>query len=664
MGASSATAPDYGGLRHVHQQQQQLHSDGNSNSNSDTDFDNDDNNSMGATLADRGSLLRGGAASAASKAAAPAGSGMHSTKGGPAAAPDLVCPVTGATAPAGSAPHRLPGSSSVHELSDAAVSPTTAHGRGIGSGSSPPPPPVPVRPRRLFGVFYVHPSFSAVNFITFLLATLLSVCMFVFLSAGTSFVLTEVIGLTSGEGNASGSLAFYDELLSIVMVLVWGSLSDVVGRRAVYSIGFAVMGAGMAIYPLATNLYPQLLLARLLFAVGAAACSTMLTAVLADCAGKLRGRISGIVGLMSGLGALVGVFVLLPLPTKFQDHGATLGRGVQYTYFIAGGASVAFAAVFWFGASRHFGGATSSSSAGAAAHSVASRLAPARLLHQMRQGMGAARDPRILAAYAAGFAARGNTAIITLFIPLWVNKYYTTHGLCAVQGLDPNNDTLIKESCRAAFTRSSIVGGVTQTFALLGAPLWGILIDRFGRDDDAHDDDEHVHIDPSHDPHRSPHGPVGDRALDSEAVAAAATSSAGKPSAHRRTYSTLPLLATCVMAAVGYLLLFLLDSPLTSAIFPISFLVGVGEIGTVIVSVAMVSATYVDPRIRGAVSGAYSFSGGLGILLSTKLGGILFDSWTYTAPFLLMAIVHTVVGGIAAAVLVKEASDRRASARA
>jgi hypothetical protein len=45
-------------------------------------------------------------------------------------------------------------------------------------------------------------------------------------------------------------------------------------------------------------------------------------------------------------------------------------------------------------------------------------------------------------------------------------------------------------------------------------------------------------------------------------------------------------------------------------------------------------------RLKGSVAGVYSWCGGAAILLLTKLGGYLFDSWSTGAPFYLMAIFN------------------------
>lgn len=67
---------------------------------------------------------------------------------------------------------------------------------------------------------------------------LLGVCPFsiaflVFLNSSVSFVVTDLIGLEKGEGDAVGSLGFADELLALIACPGWGLLSDKIGVRYV-----------------------------------------------------------------------------------------------------------------------------------------------------------------------------------------------------------------------------------------------------------------------------------------------------------------------------------------------------------------------------------------------------------------------------------------------
>ena len=67
---------------------------------------------------------------------------------------------------------------------------------------------------------------------------LLGVCPFsiaflVFLNSSVSFVITDLIGLQQGEGDAVGTLGFADELLALIACPAWGLLSDRIGLRTV-----------------------------------------------------------------------------------------------------------------------------------------------------------------------------------------------------------------------------------------------------------------------------------------------------------------------------------------------------------------------------------------------------------------------------------------------
>jgi len=71
-------------------------------------------------------------------------------------------------------------------------------------------------------------------------------------------------------------------------------------------------------------------------------------------------------------------------------------------------------------------------------------------------------------------------------------------------------------------------------------------------------------------------------------------------------------------------------------------IVGLGEIGMVVSSQILIAAEAPE-ETRGAVSGFFSLSGSISVLVSTKLGGELFDIWTPTAPFFLVGLYNIVV---------------------
>lgn len=75
----------------------------------------------------------------------------------------------------------------------------------------------------------------------------------------------------------------------------------------------------------------------------------------------------------------------------------------------------------------------------------------------------------------------------------------------------------------------------------------------------------------------------------------------------------------------------------------------------IVTSLSLVTCDlYVDPRVRGSVAGCYSVCGGLGLLVSSKLGGLLLDIWKPTAPFLVVAIFSLLCVVIALVVIARE----------
>ncbi|TPX71097.1 hypothetical protein SpCBS45565_g01321 [Spizellomyces sp. 'palustris'] len=494
--------------------------------------------------------------------------------------------------------------------------------------------------RRFLWTLTLNPSVSYVNFGVYLLAAALGICLFVFINSSQvladeriylilrhikqevlqGFVLGQVLLIPSKElGNASGSLTFYDELVSIFAVWVWGIASDRIGRRAVYGLGFAIMALGLALFTYAKNLYPQLLLFRLVFALGGGASSSMMTAVLSDYASDDdRGKTSGLVGLVSGCGALIAVFLLLRLPAKFGD-GA---EGLRVTFWIAAGLSAAFACVLWIclqskesllkapdpntgrKASIDTGSENSSCSilpAADASHAAELEVTERKSVKEIAwEGLLASKDPRILLGYSGSFLARGDTIILTLFLPLWIYKYYIDTGLCPDQDVD-NPD--VKENCREAYRQASILAGIAQTFALIGAPLF----DRF--------------------------------------------------------YRPLPLLGAGFIGLASYLSTFLSTNPTSSGMYVTMCVIGFAEIGMVVGSLSLVTAAYVPRQIRGSVAGVSSFFGAAGILINTRLGGYLFDRWTSGAPFFIMFVSHVVFCLIAVVVIVRDALNARRERR-
>jgi MFS family permease len=115
-------------------------------------------------------------------------------------------------------------------------------------------------------------STTTLQGVTYLLGiSLFSISFLVFLNSSVSFVVTDLIGQKKNVGDVVGTLGFVDEIVALIACPVWGLISDRLGVRWVAMIGYAIISIALALFVQARNVYPQLILARIFFAVGASA---------------------------------------------------------------------------------------------------------------------------------------------------------------------------------------------------------------------------------------------------------------------------------------------------------------------------------------------------------------------------------------------------------
>ncbi|KAI9166638.1 hypothetical protein HJFPF1_02750 [Paramyrothecium foliicola] len=244
-------------------------------------------------------------------------------------------------------------------------------------------------------------STTPLQAVTYLLGiSLFSISFLVFLNSSISFVVTDLIGQKKNVGDVVGTLGFVDEIVALIACPGWGLISDRLGVRWVAVIGYGIIGISLCLFVQARNVYPELVLARIFFAIGASAAATMVTAILPsltddndddtkspvstrrkqtrgsrlseafsvsseltitperytrthsndgvsrsgpdtkDQSGK-PSTLAGYVGLFTGCGALVALSLFLPLPAQFGTiDGVTPGEAVSYSFYVVGGVAV------------------------------------------------------------------------------------------------------------------------------------------------------------------------------------------------------------------------------------------------------------------------------------------------------------------------------------
>lgn len=112
-------------------------------------------------------------------------------------------------------------------------------------------------------------TFQAISYL--LGVALFSISFLVFLNSSISFVLTDLLNVDHGVGDIVGTLGFVDEIVALIACPVWGLISDRLGVRFVAMVGYAIIGLALFLFVQTSNVYPQLLLARIFFALGATA---------------------------------------------------------------------------------------------------------------------------------------------------------------------------------------------------------------------------------------------------------------------------------------------------------------------------------------------------------------------------------------------------------
>ena len=285
---------------------------------------------------------------------------------------------------------------------------------------------------------------------TYLFAAFVSIGMFTYLIALTPYVLRVNLGLSEEElGRATGDLQFWQEIALLIVIGFWGALSDRIGRRLVYIFGFALLAVAYAAYGFANSIL-TLTLVRLVFAVGVAATTMSLAAVIADYTDESsRAKLTGIAFLLNGIGSVLFFVGLTQLPELFVSKGASEIWAGRFAYLVA--ASIAVVAAFiMFGLKKGLPNAQEE------------KPSPKKLISD---GIKAGRNIRIALSYMSAFTARADMSILTLFLTLWIIQAATDTGATAPE----------------AVAKAGMITGLAQIAAVIWAPLFGIIGDKIDK---------------------------------------------------------------------------------------------------------------------------------------------------------------------------------------
>ncbi|MDX2142687.1 MAG: MFS transporter [Rhodospirillaceae bacterium] len=314
-------------------------------------------------------------------------------------------------------------------------------------------PTLPPDPAGLkFGPYWFTPGITYLNVVTCLFAVGAALAMMTFMNFVQPYVLTEILDIPrEQQGKLTGSLASLQEVVVICLMGFIGALSDKVGRRWIFAVGFFVLGVGYIVYPLAADV-TQLFIYRILFAVGTAMIPVMMSACIQDYSQEYsRGKWVGLTSVFNGAGVILMATVLAKLPQYFQAAGFDNKQAGIYAFWAVGAMSILIGFIVLAGLARVTG-------------------APRQrepLVKLLKEGISCAiENPKIALSYYSAVATRGDVVIVGTYFSAWFVAVGRADGL----------ETAV------IMSKAGLLFGVAIQFsAFLFAPVQGWISDKINR---------------------------------------------------------------------------------------------------------------------------------------------------------------------------------------
>ncbi|MEP1594460.1 MAG: MFS transporter, partial [Halieaceae bacterium] len=210
------------------------------------------------------------------------------------------------------------------------------------------------------------------------------------------------------QAELTGYLSALQEVILIALLGFVGVIADRYGRKPVYAFGLLVTSLGFTLYPHANSI-SELVLYRIIVAIGGAAMIGMMVTVIADYSrNSTRGKANGLQGVVATLGAFLPP-MLGALPKLFVDQGYDELAAQQLTFATAGSLGVVGTFIVLIGLAPHI-----------KSTSVTARES---LLKMLAMGARASRDSGIALSYGAAFISRGDLAVTGAFMSLWLVQF-------------------------------------------------------------------------------------------------------------------------------------------------------------------------------------------------------------------------------------------------
>jgi MFS family permease len=307
--------------------------------------------------------------------------------------------------------------------------------------------------------------------VAFACVAICSLSLYVFVNFMQPYLLhgqIEVAATTTGR--LTSHLSVMQEILVLACVGPIGAVSDIVGRRTVFAIGLLVVAFGLVLFSYAATV-PELFGARGVFAFGTAATTATLAAVAADYPDNAaRGKFLGLMLITQQLAILLLVATIAArLPAWLVASGIGAVPAGQITFRAAAAFGLLGAVLAWRCLARKT----------VSTHTA--RKNPFASLALIAAHIR--RHPPYSVVVAVAFVARGDAAIMSGFLSLWVVRSAGAAGITAAQAMHSAGVLLssvtvcgMVSACIAGFAADRISRIAALAAALVIAGAGNILL--------------------------------------------------------------------------------------------------------------------------------------------------------------------------------------------
>ena len=323
------------------------------------------------------------------------------------------------------------------------------------------------------GIWELAPGIQRSNFYALLGTAFFSIGLLTLVGNLRPYLFNSMLGIPDDiQGRVSGTMDVISEIPALLLSGLVGAMSDRLGRRIIYGMGFAILAVGYFLFPLAQfnwTLYAMIFIT----ACGASLIAAMLSTVIADYPQETsRGKLVGICFFLNGLGVASLVGLAAQLPKIFLGQGMDPIEAGRAAYWTVAVICLIPMVIVLKGLPRQSPG------------QIGEREP---LLATLRVGIDAAKDPRVRLAYASAAVSRASLSIISAFFFLWMVQVGKEQGMTPAEALSKGGGIFVAIQITATFWAMIVITFIDRVDRVLfmtiasalacGSYVWFGLVD-------------------------------------------------------------------------------------------------------------------------------------------------------------------------------------------